>query len=612
MRTFQPHSFWQGAKPYLLSAALLAGSLFGSPMAALAQDGSSEIESLCWRTRAVLSSPQESKALLSSLSSQSASCKDPYEKALAAWTLTLGAEALLRNDPTTAYRFQSSAENLLTEITGWASLHPQMLETHGLREPAWIKAQPEAVSLAILAWCNLEKSKPSPVRRELISKFVQGIVLLRHPEPQKYPFCAHFSFGLERPLCPTYAPLLERVHGATRESLASREPMVNANTEGSEATALPPSKSGEPTQYSEVGRAPGAQWSPDKNRQVQALVAAYELLGDKTLLEEANQEGLGIWTHLAVSGKLPATFAPNPQGNGGYPAACVTVDQLSALARVSPTSAATIYRSLLDCAAIWGNQMATSTPLDKASKLCFQKVIAENSKLNSADIGSPVSYQIMQAEDGKAVQKAFETVDLTYPGGAPGKFVRVGRENMFWMRFDVDKEEDYHFYMVFLKSKLEGGLISVLMRIDGDKIFTVPLGGASQAYVDMDFVDGPRRLRSGPHSFGVRFSGLLMTQPALLDSIIAWPVVERRLLDLGRGRRRLLLHNRGIGVSKVTLPELRGATPEITAVDGTGTTASVGREFEKRRRQDYYLIPAGGTALLEWTEAPANNGSGRP
>ena len=99
---FQQVNLLQGAKPYLLSAALLTGILFGSPMASFAQEASGEIESLCWRTRAVLSSPQEAKALLSNLSSQSASCKDPYEKALAAWTLTLGAEALLKSDATTA------------------------------------------------------------------------------------------------------------------------------------------------------------------------------------------------------------------------------------------------------------------------------------------------------------------------------------------------------------------------------------------------------------------------------------------------------------------------------------------------------------------------------
>jgi hypothetical protein len=574
-----------------------------------AQNEANPLETLCWRTRASLGSPQESRALLHSLNSQALASSDPYQRSLAAWTLSLGAETLLKTDANFAYQLQSTAENLLTDITAWSSLHPQMLETHGLREPAWIKSQPEAVSLAVLTWCNLEKNRPSPIRRELVNKFSQGLVLLRHPEPHKYPFCAHFSFGLERPLCPTYAPLCERVH-ATAE-VASREPVVSSNTEGSDATELPPSGSNETSLYTEVGRAPGAQWSPDKNRQVQALVAAYELLGDKNLLDEAQQEGLGIWTHLAVSGKLPATFAPNPLGNGGFAAASVTVDQLAALSRVSSSPAATVYRSLLDCATIWNTQLPATTPLEKSSKLCLRKTLADHSQVSIADIGSPISYQIMQAEEGKTVKKAFETVDLTYPGGEPGKFVRVGRENMFWMRFDVDKEEEYHFYMVFLKSKLESGLISVLMRIDGDKIFTVPLGGASQAYVDMDFVDGPRRLRAGPHSFGVRFSGLLMTQPALLDSVIAWPVVERRLLDLGRGRRRLILHNRGAAISKVTLPELGQAAPQITAVDGNGTAASVTQEFEKRRHRTYYLIPAGGTAVLEWTEGATNNGSGR-
>jgi hypothetical protein len=213
----------------------------------------------------------------------------------------------------------------------------------------------------------------------------------------------------------------------------------------------------------------------------------------------------------------------------------------------------------------------------------------------------------MQAEDGKAVQKAFDLVEVVYPGVGSGKMARVGHDNMFWMRFDVDREEDYHFYLVFLKSKLDGALISVMMRIDGDKIIKVPLGGASDPYVDMDFVDGPRALRQGPHSFGIRFSGLLMTQPALLDCILAWPVVERRCLKLENNRRMLILHNRSNEAARATFKEIGTSSPQISAVDGTGASASLVRQDDKRRHREFLLVPAGGTAILEWNEGNSSS-----
>ena len=114
----------------------------------------------------------------------------------------------------------------------------------------------------------------------------------------------------------------------------------------------------------------------------------------------------------------------------------------------------------------------------------------------------------------------------------------MGRENTFWMRFDVPTEDDYIFDLSYLQSDVGGGLVSVMMRIDGDKIFQVPLGDVDgKPILRRAFVDGPRPLRAGPHSFGIRFSGLLMTKPALLDSVVVQPAVERRVFALPNGER---------------------------------------------------------------------------
>ncbi len=104
-----------------------------------------------------------------------------------------------------------------------------------------------------------------------------------------------------------------------------------------------------------------------------------------------------------------------------------------------------------------------------------------------------------------------------------------------------------------------------------------------------------------------------MTQPALLDSIIAWPVVERRFLDLGGGQNRLLLHNRSPKPAPVLLPELgKESAPKIRALDGLGSPAAMTREFDRKRRRYFYLMPPGGTAVVEWAAArntPNNSNS---
>ena len=70
---------------------------------------------------------------------------------------------------------------------------------------------------------------------------------------------------------------------------------------------------------------------------------------------------------------------------------------------------------------------------------------------------------------------------------------------MFWMRFDVERDDPYYFSMDFLKSSFSGALVSIMVRIDGDQIFRVNLGGATDdPCVDSVFINGPRPLRQGP------------------------------------------------------------------------------------------------------------------
>lgn len=459
------------------------------------------------------------------------------------------------------------AQQRIAPYLEWLKDYPEIREVHGQREPAWIRGEAEQVALITLALIELDRLQPDARRREQIAQFAQGLALLRHPDTRSYPFGAHTSFDGAKVDNPPYAPILDR-------------------------TGIVESK------------APGALWRPECSYQVKALARASDYLGDKVLLEDAQVEGLGIWSHLVTSNRWVWGFAPRPIGSSPVYGSAAAVDNFLALYNSTQQPH---YQMLAALAGQFCLEQKTTTASQKSAQDWVRARLQGIDRWKGfRTLEDPVSYQVMEAENGRAVQKAFDTFDIEYPGGEPGKMVRVGRDQMFWMRFDVEREGDYFFYLIFLKSKLEGGLVSVLMRIDGDKIFQVNLGGASDAYVDMDFVDGPRPLRSGPHSFGIRFAGLLMTQPAVLDAVVAWPVVERRYLGTSDGRRLLLLHNLSQKPARATYPELGEWPPQsVGAVNRTGQAATLERESDKRRRKEYVIVPAGGLAWLEWRETKA-------
>ena len=480
----------------------------------------------------------------------SQSPKDGFQRAFAA--LALAESGAL-----------SQAQQLVQPYLEWLSDYPQIKEVHGQREPAWIRGEAEQVALVTLALIELDRTAPDPRRREQIRQFAQGLAQLHHPNTQSYPFGAHVSFSGGGD---AYAPLLDR--------------------------------NGSP-----LGKASGALWRAERSYQVKALATASAYLADKSLLEEAQSEALAIWSHLTTSNQWPWGFLPRPTGESNIMGCVAAVDNFLSLATITNGP---VY-SLL--AGLSGKTCLEQQPANESEKAAqeFARKRLKEARIplweGYQELAPPVTYQVMEAENGRAVNKAFDEFEVDYPNGHKGKLVRVGRDQMFWMRFDIEQEGDYFFYLIFLKSQLEGGLVSVLMRIDGDKIIQVPLGGASDPYVDMDFVDGPRRLRSGPHSFGIRFNGLLMTQPAMLDSVIAWPVVERRYLGKPDGSRLLVLHNNSSKAARTTYPEIAHWPPEkVNVVDGSGQTASLQRESDRRRRKEYIVLPPGGTAWLEWRE----------
>ncbi len=477
-----------------------------------------------------------------------------YERAFSARVLAEGATRFLSRDSNFSTSLSQAAERRLKPFLAWLEDYPKLVEVIDLKEPLWIRGQAEVVAEVILAYAHLERLDGSQRHLQAIERFATGLAALDRKDPSRFPFRAHTSFAR---LSPGYVPL-----GDGRQT-------------------------------------GGLYWVTERATQIQALVAASELLEQPALLVSAEREALGMGAHLAVSGKLPRAFTPRPVEGGGERAGITLVENLQAVYRLSGKRVYAVLAGLV------------ASRLESGSALVSQavKVTPALGYRSAVDRVRPSTYQVMDAENGRAVKKAFDSSAVIYPGGQTGQVVTVGREQMFWMRFDVDREDEYFFYLVFLKSDIGGGLVSVMMRIDGDKIFQVNLGGAGEVpFMDIELVEGPRPLRQGPHSFGLRFSGLLMTRPAVLDAIMVQPVVERRTVELSDGRRLIVLKNLSPEPAPTGFEEVQPWPPErLDAWDGEGQPVELKYTSDRRRRKDYLLVPAGGVVALEWR--PAKGGS---
>lgn len=486
-----------------------------------------------------------------------------YEAAAAARALAEGSAAFANSDPAFSTRLREAANAALEPVKAWLADYPQMQPVHGTPEPTWLRGQPEVASQALLAWIALEEAGSDPVRRQAIAQMAEGLQKLLRGDFSRYPYGAHFSYVTSQGRPRTF------VTPVTGEAVA------------------------------------GASWIVERSYSAEALARAGRLLGNTGLLESAQREGLGVLAHLAVSGQIPYGFSPRPELEPANRLGVLAV--VENLAALAATTEKPIFGVLAGTAA----SLAPAAKADKswgpaADALIASAVKASGSQRWAAakDTRAPFGFQVIEAENGRAVDKAFEAFDIRYPGGTPGKLAVVGRENMFWIRFDVDREDEYLFYLSFLKSEVGGGLVSVMMRIDGDKIFQVNLAGASDdPFVDVDLVAGPRHLRQGPHSFGIRFSGLLMSRPAVLDSVIVQPAVGRRWLRLPDGRGALVMKSLGDDPIKIRMQELDGqASPNWQMVSGMGNPVPP-KVTTDRRGRAWLEMPAGGVAVLEWPGA---------
>ncbi len=485
---------------------------------------------------------------------------DLYARAYAAHVKARGALVVSGRGNLSEHLIKS-AEHDLEFVDSWLKIYGRRNTVHGFIEPAWLYGRVDVASQAVLALCLLESYHPVGQRRDKIAQLADGLVTAMRPDTKQYPYGAHLSYVTEGNRERTY-------------KVPQDERMVA-----------------------------GITLYPERQYAVMALAKAAQLLKNDKFKASAEKEGLGLLAKLSLSGKVPYCLAPRPEEEiCSILGTAALVENLLALKDCTGNN---IYGTLAGCAAVDLNKFNDQGNNIKAKSLINYLLSAHGCSewIGAKDICRPFASTTVELEAGKAVEKAFDVAEINYPGGTPGQFAVVGRDNMFWMRFDVERDDPYYFSMNFLKSSFSGALVSIMVRIDGDQIFRVNLGGATDdPCVDSVFINGPRSLRQGPHSVGVRFAGLLMKSPAVLDSIVVEPAIGRRWVKLSDGRARMIMHSISDQVLKTRMQELeeKGSEQPIwTLVEGTGTPA-VKQLSNDRRGHAWLEMPVGGTAVLEW------------
>lgn len=499
-------------------------------------------------TSATAEEPQESLALQGSSRAGRRAAPLSQEAAFSKLRATaVLAQSLKSAEPGKVAQIESA----IAPVLGNLSQYPNLSRVHSHEEPLWLVDRGELTAQAVLALSALERLSPSVERRENLEKLATGLAYLQRKERVEYPFGAHVSWRDAEPLA----------------------------------------------QLGDGTTAPTAYFRTDRAYTVQALAEAGQVLNKPRLLESAQREALGMATHLIIHGELVASFSPQPKKAQSVQEALPMVAGFVALYQATGNK---VYSDLAALATRWlePRQSLSGPEWEKLKRILSASPSSD--LLTARSSANPVTFQYIEAEEGKVVNKAIDTLDYESSSGQPGRLAVMGRENTFWMRFDVPTEDDYLFDLSYLQSDVGGGLVSVMMRIDGDKIFQVPLGDVDgKPILRRKYVDGPRPLRSGPHSFGIRFSGLLMTKPALLDSVVVQPALERREFTLANGERLYLLRNATAETAKTDKQHFASWPPvSQLVVDGNGAPAKLGTAEDRRRRKQFVTLPPFGVALL--------------
>ena len=439
------------------------------------------------------------------------------------------------------------------------------LEKDGVNSPTWlVEGRGDTSSLYILALCEMYKKDKSEETKNYIKMLSDGVKQFTTLKYDEFPYCAHY------------------------ESVAN--PHI---------------------------------FTLSANRQTEALAKAGELLKDKELTTSAKNEADNLIVHLLSSYGPICGMAPSPvvypQTSQG---AQVITENLIALAEATNDKK---YETLAGISASWFYKGNTAGKNKKKTKTGKSKVflagngVSDDTNLESAiealstlvsiyktegwdyrlykELKKPHSYIILQAEEGKAVRKDYEIEDIGYPSGMMGSLVAIRKENSFWLRFSIEEDDEYAFHLCYLKQSGFGVSTSILMRIDGDKIYTVPLAGSQEdTFMFMQEVLERRILQAGLHSMGIKFSGLLLGKAAKIDSVILQPLSQRRTFENEEGEKLTIVKSFHTDNKKYALSNL---SKDNYNLEDCTYTSSAGISNAKINNSSEVLLPAYGYLIFE-------------
>jgi hypothetical protein len=366
-------------------------------------------------------------------------------------------------------------------------------------------------------------------------------------------------------------------------------------------------------------------WKTSTAYQVAALSTASKTFQRKAWLDEAEKEAVGFLAHLPASYGPIFGFFPHPVTDLQTPAAAYALTlNFSTIAEITGEEQ---YEKIAGLCAAWffKNNTPQKFMYSPEEGSCFREIRSNDIVREKCSVATAYSllsllevqgkksnnyldfrpvtnhtYKVLKSETGIPVHADLEVTDWSYPYGQNGMVVVIRRMNTFWHKFPVEIEDDYFLRMAFLKQQFYSSAVAVNVRIDGGPILLVPLGGAQrEPFMVKKRVTDPVRLSPGLHTVGVRYKGLLYTQPAIIDCVIVQPSLEYVRLVNDRKENILLMKNWNSAEKRLSIPE------EIPASEVKVSARSLAGEkitnvFEVYKGKKYLRIPRESIGIFEW------------
>lgn len=343
-------------------------------------------------------------------------------------------------------------------------------------------------------------------------------------------------------------------------------------------------------------------------------------------ITEAEKAAAGFLLHLVTSYGPMEGFYPHPDIYPQFPLGAFTLT-LNFIA-MHHTTGNDDYAKIAGLSAGWflRNNLAKSPLYSPEDGSCYKQInksgiIQEKSLIGSAaallslmalehTTGKEYvhhkpeythAFHVLESEEGKPVNQDFKIMDWEYSHEGKGQVVVIRQNNTFWHKFKVDFADDYFMMLSFQKQLLYSSAVAVNVRIDGGPILLVPLGGAiDEPYMVMKRVTEPVHLKPGLHTVGVRYKGLLLTKPAIIDCSVLQPVLQRKKFVSRTGKNLILVKNFNPQENK---------TPLFTDIKDESFTARgrsiLGEDVKDlltvyNKDRKYLVFPKEGFGIVEW------------